>query len=116
MPPPLPVWLTEADIDYYISEFSRTGFRGGVNWYRNQDRNWELSGFLDGAKLCQPSMFAAGEHDAVIAMIGGDAAPIVKTSMPDRRTMTIIPGAGHWIQQERPQQISQLLVDFAKGL
>ena len=116
VPNRLPPWLTEADLEFFAGEFKRVGFRGGVNWYRNQDRNWELTGFLDGAKLCQPSMFAAGEHDAVIAMIGGDAAPIVKTSMPDCRRMTIIPGAGHWIQQERPQQISQLLVDFAKGL
>jgi pimeloyl-ACP methyl ester carboxylesterase len=116
VPKKLPPWLTEADLEFFAGEFKRAGFRGGINWYRNFDRNWELTGFLDGAKLRQPSMFAAGEHDVVIAMMGGDAAPIVKTSMPDCRTMTIIPGAGHWIQQERPQQINQLLVDFAKGL
>jgi len=115
-PKKLPPWLKEADLEFFASEFKRVGFRGGINWYRNFDRNWELTGFLDGAKLSQPSMFAAGEHDAVIAMIGGDAAPFVKTSMPECRTTTIIPGAGHWIQQERPQQINQLLVDFARGL
>jgi len=115
-PKKLPPWLKEADLEFFASEFKRVGFRGGINWYRNFDRNWELTGFLDGAKLSQPSMFAAGEHDAVIAMIGGDAEPFVKTSMPDCRTTTIIPGAGHWIQQERPQQINQLLVDFARGL
>ncbi|HKF29227.1 MAG TPA: alpha/beta hydrolase [Candidatus Binataceae bacterium] len=115
-PKKLPPWLKEADLEFFASEFKRVGFRGGINWYRNFDRNWELTGFLDGVKLSQPSMFAAGEHDAVIAMIGGDAAPFVKTSMPECRTTTIIPGAGHWIQQERPQQINQLLVDFARGL
>jgi len=115
-PKKLPPWLKEADLEFFAGEFRRVGFRGGVNWYRNEDRNWLLTGFLDGAKLSQPSMFAAGEHDCVLQMIGGDAAPIVKMSMPDCRTMTIIPGAGHWIQQERPQQINQLLVDFVKGL
>jgi pimeloyl-ACP methyl ester carboxylesterase len=115
-PKRLPSWLTEADLEFFAGEFKRAGFRGGINWYRNLDLNWELTGFLDGAKLRQPSMLATGEHDAVIAMLGGDAAPIVKMSMPACRTMTIIPGAGHWIQQERPQQINQLLVDFAKGL
>jgi pimeloyl-ACP methyl ester carboxylesterase len=115
-PKKLPPWLKEADLEFFAGEFRRAGFRGGINWYRNFDRNWELTGFLDGAKLLQPSMFAAGENDVVIAMMGGDVAPIVKMSMPDCRTMTIIPGAGHWIQQERPQQINQLLVDFAKSL
>jgi len=119
VPKKLPAWLKEADLEFFAAEFKRAGFRGGINWYRNFDRNWELTGFLDGAKLRQPSLFAVGEHDVVItmlAMIGGDARKIVAASMPDCRTIKIIPGAGHWIQQERPQQINQLLVDFAKGL
>ena len=116
VPNRLPPWLTEADLEFFAGEFKRVGFRGGVNWYRNQDRNWELSGFLDGAKLRQPSMFAAGEQDVVIAMIGGDPSKIIAASMPNCRRQVIIPGAGHWIQQERPEQINQLLVDFAKGL
>jgi pimeloyl-ACP methyl ester carboxylesterase len=115
-PKKLPPWLTEADLEFFAGEFKRAGFRGGINWYRNLDRNWELTGFLDGAKLSQPSMFAAGEQDVVIAMIGGDPSKIIAASMPNCRRQVIIPGAGHWIQQERPEQINQLLVDFAKGL
>ena len=65
MPAKLPAWLTEADLDFFAGEFKRVGFRGGVNWYRNFDRNWELTPFLDGAKLRQPAVFAAGEHDVV---------------------------------------------------
>jgi hypothetical protein len=76
----LPRWLTEADLGFFAREFKRVSFRGGINWYRNFDRNWELTGFLEGAKLRQPSMFAAGEHDAVIAMIGGNP---ISVSMPD---------------------------------
>jgi epoxide hydrolase A/B len=116
VPAKLPPWLTEADLDFFAGEFKRTGFRGGINWYRNFDRNWGLTAFLDGAKLSQPSMFAVGERDCVLAMIGGETSKIVEASMPNCRKQVIIPGAGHWIQQERPQQINQLLVDFAKGL
>src|ERR1043165_8707408 len=57
LPPTLPAWLTEQDIDYFTNEFTRTGFRGGLNWYRNMDRMWELTAFLNGAKLRQPSLF-----------------------------------------------------------
>jgi len=116
VPDKLPSWLTEADLSFFAGEFKRAGFRGGINWYRNFDRNWELTPFLDGAKLRQPSMFAAGDHDCVLAMIGGDAKAIVDFSMPNCRKQLIIPGAGHWIQQERAREINDLLVEFVKGL
>ncbi len=116
VPKTLPTWLTEADLDFFAGEFKRAGFRGGINWYRNFDRNWDLTPFLDGARLRQPSMFAAGERDCVLEMIGGDASGIVKVSMPACRKLTIIPGAGHWIQQERPREINALLAEFAKSL
>ncbi|MGC1679030.1 MAG: alpha/beta hydrolase [Candidatus Binataceae bacterium] len=115
IPGRLPGWLTEEDIDFYAAEFGNSGFRGGINWYRNIDRNWELSGFLAGVKLTQPSMFAAGEHDVVLAMYP-DAAKVVDFSMPNCRKKVILPGAGHWLQQERPKEINDLLVEFVKGL
>ena len=116
VPAKLPPWLTEADLDFFAGEFKRAGFRGGINWYRNIDRNWAATAFLDGAKLRQPSMFAAGEHDITLGMIGGDVAKVVEFSMLHCRSQTIIPGAGHWIQQERPAEINSLLIEFAKGL
>jgi pimeloyl-ACP methyl ester carboxylesterase len=116
VPARLPSWLSKADVDFFAGEFQRVGFRGGINWYRNLDRNWEMTAFLDGALLRQPSLFAAGEHDCVLAMIGGNAAPIVAASMPACRKLTIIAGAGHWIQQERPREINELLVEFARGI
>ncbi len=64
----LPAWLTDQDIDFFTSEFKRTGFQGGLNWYRNIDRMWELTPFLSGAKLHQPALFVAGETDGVITM------------------------------------------------
>jgi pimeloyl-ACP methyl ester carboxylesterase len=114
-PTTLPAWLTAADIDFFAGEFQRSGFRGGLNWYRNIDRNWELTPFLDGAKLRQPSMFAAGEHDVVLRMIPG-ALELVDSQMPACRSKTVIPGAGHWIQQERPAEINRLLLEFLSSL
>jgi len=115
VPGRLPGWLSEEDLDFFSAEFTNSGFRGGINWYRNIDRNWELTGFLDGLKLTQPSVFAAGEHDVVLAMYP-DAAKVVEFSMPNCRKKMIIPGAGHWLQQERPAEINDLLVEFAKSL
>ena len=114
-PERLPAWLTEADVDFFAAEFKRSGFRGGFNWYRNVERNWELTAFLDGAKLRQPSMFAAGEHDVVLRMVP-DALALVDAGMVQCRSKTVIPGAGHWIQQERPREINDLLIAFLKGL
>lgn len=114
-PEKLPAWLTQADIDFFASEFKRSGFRGGLNWYRNIERNWELTAFLDGAKLRQPSMFAAGEHDVVLRMVP-DALALVDLGMVECRSKTVIPGAGHWIQQERPREINDLLIRFLEGL
>ena len=59
-PPTLPAWLTEADIDFYAAEFARTGFRGGLNWYRNIDRNWELLAPFAGAKVTVPGALHRG--------------------------------------------------------
>jgi hypothetical protein len=64
----LPAWLTEADLEFCTEEFKRTGFRGGLSWYRNLDRNWELTRFLSGAKIRQPSLFVAGEFDPVVTI------------------------------------------------
>ncbi len=115
MPDTLPNWLTEEDVDFFTEAFQRTGFRGGVNWYRNIDRNWELTPFLSGAKIHQPSLFIAGELDGVIAMSRG-AFNHLEKNMPNLKQKILIPGAGHWIQQERPQEVNELLVEFLKKL
>src|SRR4051812_46781229 len=63
---PLPAWLNEADVDVFAAAYARTGFRGGLNWYRNIDRNWELTAPWNGALIAQPALFIAGTNDAVI--------------------------------------------------
>jgi pimeloyl-ACP methyl ester carboxylesterase len=115
VPARLPGWLTETDLDFFEAQFRKTGFRGGINWYRNIDRNWEMNGVLHGMAIRQPSMFAAGEHDPVLAMYP-EAAKELGSTMPGLRSKTLLPGAGHWIQQERPREINELMVDFVKSL
>jgi pimeloyl-ACP methyl ester carboxylesterase len=111
VPRKLPAWLSEADLDFFTTEFKRTGFRGGLNWYRNIDRVWELSGFLDGAKLGQPTLFVAGDKDAVVEFYA-DAYQALEVNAPNLTKKVLLPGAGHWIQQERPAEVNRLLVEF----
>jgi len=115
VPARLPTWLTEQNLDVFTKEFERTGFRGGLNWYRNVDRTWELTPFLRGAKLRQPSLFIAGENDVVVTL-ARQAIENIKDAMPNLRTKVLLPGAGHWIQQERPTEVNTLLIEFLVGL
>ena len=116
-PAALPGWLAEADLDYYAGEFARAGFRGGLNWYRNLRRNWELMGPWRGQPIRQPSLFIAGSRDGVLkfpaAQAQLDAYP---QTLPGLRGSHILDGAGHWVQQERPAEVNRLLVDFLKKL
>jgi pimeloyl-ACP methyl ester carboxylesterase len=109
----LPDWISQEELDHYISEFSRTGFTGGLNWYRNLDRNWETTPELAGAKISVPCLFIAGTADPVLAFTRADRASEL-ISGPYRQVM--IDGAGHWLQQERPDAVNATLLDFLNGL
>jgi pimeloyl-ACP methyl ester carboxylesterase len=115
LPETLPSWLTAEYLDLSTREFERTGFRGGLNWYRNIDRAWELMRFLSGAKIRQPSLFAGGELDPLTAM-NRQSFDALEQTMPGLKEKVLLPGAGHWIQQERPSEINRLLIDFLNGL
>ena len=69
-PASLPAWLTETDLDFYAGEFARTGFRGGLNWYRNIDRNWELLAPFAGARVMVPALYIVGELDITLGFRG----------------------------------------------
>ena len=98
------------------AEFSRSGFRGGLNWYRNIDRNWELTAPWAGAKIHQPALFIAGSVDPIIAHGSGAAAvQSLAESVPGLRRKQLIDGAGHFIQQERPQIVNEILLDFLRA-
>lgn len=114
-PDRLPPWLSDADLDVCTRAFERTGFRGGLSWYRNADRSWELTGFLRGALVRQPSLFVAGADDLGVAILRAGWESL-EAAMPGLRKKVLVPGAGHWVQQERPEEVSALLVEFLRGL
>jgi pimeloyl-ACP methyl ester carboxylesterase len=99
----------------FAGEYQRTGFRGGLNWYRNIDRNWELTAPWQDAKIMQPALFIAGSNDAVITgSMGQRALDELETVVP-RVNKLILAGAGHWIQQERPDEVNAALISFARA-
>jgi pimeloyl-ACP methyl ester carboxylesterase len=109
----LPDWISTDELDHYIGEFSRTGFTGGLNWYRNLDRNWEILADPVSATITVPALFIAGTADPVLGFMRRDRASEVVTG-PYREVM--IDGAGHWLQQERPDEVNTALLDFLEGL
>jgi pimeloyl-ACP methyl ester carboxylesterase len=116
-PPSLPSWLTEADVDYYAGEFARTGFRGGLNWYRNIDRNWDLLAPWAGALVTVPALYIAGERDLVLTFKGMDKLlPALKRLVPQLKETIILPGCGHWTLQERPAEVNSAMVAFLTDL
>jgi pimeloyl-ACP methyl ester carboxylesterase len=116
-PEALPPWLTEADIDFYAGEFARTGFRGGLNWYRNIDRNWELLAPYAGSVVTVPALYVAGDRDLVLAFRGMDQLIANLTKfVPQLRKTLILPGCGHWTQQERRDEVNAVMLEFLKGL
>lgn len=112
--PPGPMaWLSDADLDAYVEEYERTGFTGGLNWYRNLDRNWELTAAWHGAKVLPPAMFLAGDKDlAFTAPRARENLARMVEHVPDLRRTELVPGCGHWIQQERPDEVNKELVEF----
>jgi pimeloyl-ACP methyl ester carboxylesterase len=106
-----PNWITDDEFDHYVTEFSRTGFTGALNWYRNYDRNWESTPALADAHIVVPALF-----------VGGTADPIGPTMNPGRAREVVagpytekwVEGAGHWVQQERPDEVNRILLEFLR--
>ncbi len=116
-PATLPAWLSEADIDFYAGEFKRSGFRGGLNYYRNIDRNWELTAAFADVKVTVPALYIAGDHDMVVAAPGtAEHLANLKQFVPALRNIQMLPGCGHWTQQERPGEVNAAIIDFVRGL
>jgi pimeloyl-ACP methyl ester carboxylesterase len=114
-PPTLPAWLTEADVDFYAGEFARTGFRGGLNWYRNIDRNWELLAPFAGAKVMVPALYVAGDRDVVVRFPGIDKLLAnLKLFIPNLTKTIMLSGCGHWTQQERASEVNAALIAFLR--
>jgi pimeloyl-ACP methyl ester carboxylesterase len=116
-PQQLPPWLKQADIEVYVEQFLASGFRGGLNWYRNIDRNWELLAAFTRAPIRVPSLYMAGELDPVLAFPRmREAIADLKRFMPELRGSIVLPGCGHWTQQERPEQVNKAMIEFLRRL
>jgi pimeloyl-ACP methyl ester carboxylesterase len=111
----LPAWLTAADLDVYAAEFERTGLTGALNRYRNMDRDWEdLAGF-DGAPIAQPSLFIGGALDASTTWMA-DAVAAFPVTLPGLVSSRVLDGCGHWIQQERREEVNAILTGWLAAL
>ncbi|GAB1258414.1 alpha/beta hydrolase [Aurantivibrio plasticivorans] len=108
-----PDWLSKEDLDYYVNEFTEAGFRGGINYYRNMHRNWEITPELADAKITQPVLFIAGEKDVVIRGATKEQLEFgMKRAVPGLEGVVLIPEIGHWLQQEKPEAVNKLVIDF----
>jgi pimeloyl-ACP methyl ester carboxylesterase len=115
IPRALPDWISEDELSHFVETYRKSGFRGGFNWYRNIDRNWELTAPWHGAQIRQPSLFIAGSKDSVITgLIGAKRVGDMERVVPNLTRKLIIEGAGHWIQQERPAEVNAALIEFLK--
>ena len=104
---------TSTDLNYVVKEFEQSGFRGGINYYRNFQRNWEITEGLSNTKIVVPTLFITGDKDSVIAgaseeQLAGSMGRVVD----DLRDVVLIPEMGHWIQQEAPDEVNQIMLDF----
>jgi pimeloyl-ACP methyl ester carboxylesterase len=107
--PKRPPWLSEAELAVYVEAFERTGFTGGLNWYRNMDRNWELTAPVAERRVEQPALFLTGELDPVRQFMPAEA---MRGWVTDLREEVVVPGAGHWVQQQAPDAVNAALLRF----
>ncbi|KAM0998467.1 hypothetical protein ACFX2I_008202 [Malus domestica] len=116
-PVTLPAWLTEEDLNYIVSKFSKSGFTGGLNYYRALNLTWELTGPWTGLQIKVPVKFIVGELD-VTYNIPGVQAYIhkggFKRDVPFLQEVVVMEGAAHFIAQEKPDEVSQHVYDFIK--
>ncbi|MDI1275029.1 alpha/beta hydrolase [Polaromonas sp.] len=110
-PKVMPKWLSDAELKYYVEQFTRNGFTGPLNWYRNLDNNWEIMKSFDGATITQPTLFIAGEQDPVLRSTRANFDRMA-TTVPGLKRTAILPNCGHWVQQECPDEVNRELIAF----
>jgi len=116
-PDELPGWLTERDIEVFVGEFAGSGFTRPLNWYRGMDLSWELMAAWKHAPIRVPAAYLAGDRDIAVSFMGGAAAvDHLGSVVPGLREARLLPGCGHWTQQERPEEVNQTMIGFLGGL
>ena len=113
MPEAAPPWLTESELAVYSAEYARTGFQGGLQWYRcrTEGRNADLGAYT-GRAIDVPSMFIAGASDWGVYQVPGAFEQMQSSVLARMRGCHLVPGAGHWVQQEQPEEVTRLLLGF----
>jgi len=111
IPDELPAWLTDDDLAFYVEEFERTGLTGGLNRYRNVDRDWEDLAAFRHQPIDVPALFIGGDRDGPTVW-GAASIEAFPTTLPKLHRSIILPGCGHWTQQERPAEVNAALIDF----
>ena len=114
MPAVVPEWLPDSELAVYAGEYGRTGFQGGLQWYRCRT-DAEIAGELEvfaGATIDMPSCFIAGRRDWGVRQTPGAFEKMQEAACTDMIGCHLLEGAGHWVQQEQPEAVSRLLVDF----
>jgi len=114
-PKVLPPWLSEADLDFFTGEFARSGFRGPISYYRNLDHAWRMT---EGAptQINQPAMFVAGDADGVVVTLAATALVAMPNYVKDLRINRLLPGIGHWTQQEAPEEVNESILEFLRSI
>jgi pimeloyl-ACP methyl ester carboxylesterase len=117
-PDPFPAWLSAADLDYYVREFEASGFFGPLSRYRNHTRDFDYLQPFKGRTLAQPAYFIAGDRDGAFNGFGAISDPIalMRGFVPNLEGAHVLPGCGHWTQQERPAEVNAALVPWLKTL
>jgi pimeloyl-ACP methyl ester carboxylesterase len=113
-PAALPEWISEPELAVFVEQFTASGFTGPINWYRNLDRNWELTAAWQDAPITPPSLYISGERDVVRTFYALDDA--ARATVPNLRGVIDVPDCGHWTQQERPDVVNAALLDFLRSL
>jgi pimeloyl-ACP methyl ester carboxylesterase len=115
--PPLPwPWLSKDEFAYYVDEFRRTGFTGGLNWYRAYDHVWREKQARPDEPVTVPTMFLVGERDPVLQMMGSNALKQMEELVPGLRDVHTVEGAGHFVQMEAPREVNEAMLAFLARL
>jgi len=104
-------------LNKFVQAFSVSGFRGGLNYYRNLDRNREVQAAFEGLLIEVPALYLVGERDTGLAIPGmHEIIGAMPQIVPSLRASRVVPRAGHWLQQEAPDFVNSALIEFLREL
>lgn len=109
-------WLSADEFDHYVGEFSRTGFTGGLNWYRANDHLWAEKQERPDEPITLPVCFITGDRDPVLQIVGPTSMDAMRASVPGLAGTHVIPGAGHFVQMEAAAEVNRIMLDFLRSL